>query len=164
MGPKGHGKLRIVPGGVTGRVVVARVASLVSKISPRVAPTSMRCIVTGAGHADARGAARARVRIAARYASDSLVVEGLVSDISPDGLFFCADYLDGAGEMARIWLEVPGQESPLELRGEVRWVSDAPSLGGMGIRLIDVATQERTMLSSFVRAAPAAGPRANRPG
>ncbi len=96
-----------------------------------------------------RRSARAKVQIAAKYVSDSLVVDGVVTDVSADGLFFCSDYLDGTGESVRIWLDIPWRNRPLELRGEVRWVSETPSTGGMGIRFLDVSLEDRMVLSSL---------------
>ena len=98
---------------------------------------------------DSRRSARSRVRISGRYVSDSLVVDGVVTDVSADGLFFCSDYLDNTGETARLWLDIPWRNRPLELRGEVRWVNDTPSTGGMGIRFIDVSLEDRMVLSSL---------------
>jgi hypothetical protein len=98
---------------------------------------------------DMRRSARTRVQIAARYVSDSLVVEGVVTDVSADGLFFCSDFLDATGEMVRVWLDIPWRNGPLELRGEVRWVNDTPNIGGMGIKLIDVSLEDRMVLSSL---------------
>ena len=81
--------------------------------------------------------------------SESLVVDGVVTDVSADGLFFCSDYLDNTGESARLWLDIPWRNRPLELRGEVRWVSDTPKTGGMGIRFLDVSLEDRMVLSSL---------------
>jgi hypothetical protein len=89
------------------------------------------------------------VRISGKYVSDNLVVDGIVTDVSPEGLFFCSDYLDNTGETARLWLDIPWRNRPLELRGEVRWVNDAPNTGGMGIKFIDVSLEDRMVLSSL---------------
>jgi hypothetical protein len=110
---------------------------------------------------DERRSARARVRITGKYVSDNLVVDGLVTDVSPDGLFFCSDFLDARGELARLWLEIPWRNAPLELRGEVCWVNDAPDTGGMGIRFIDVSLEDRMVLSSLGLYAMADGPAAS---
>ena len=96
-----------------------------------------------------RRSARMKVEIAARYVSESLVVEGVDRDVGADGLFFCSDYLDGAGEIVRVWLDIPWRSHPLELRGEVRWVSETPDTGGMGIKLIDLSLEDRIVLSSL---------------
>ncbi|MBN2574105.1 MAG: PilZ domain-containing protein [Deltaproteobacteria bacterium] len=106
---------------------------------------------------DARRSARSKVRISGKYVSDHLVVDGIVTDVSADGLFFCSDYLDATGESARLWLDIPWRNAPLELRGEVRWVSDAPNTGGMGIRFIDVSLEDRMVLSSLGLYETAAG-------
>jgi len=95
-----------------------------------------------------RRAARVRVRFRARYVSSTLTIDGHVTDVSPDGLFFCSDFLDARGETVRIWVALPGRQ-PLELRGEVRWVNDSPHGGGMGVRLIDVTLDDRAVLTAL---------------
>jgi hypothetical protein len=102
-----------------------------------------------------------KVEIAAKYVSDSLVVEGVVTDVSADGLFFCSDYLDSTGETVRVWLDIPWRNRPLELRGEVRWVNDTSNVGGMGIKFIDVSLEDRMVLSSLGLSALASGSYAN---
>jgi hypothetical protein len=97
---------------------------------------------------DKRRTARLRVHLPARYVSSNLQLEGHVTDISSDGVFFCSDFLDHQGEAARVWIEVPSRNGPLELRGEVRWVNDASHASGMGLRLIDVSLEDRELLSS----------------
>jgi hypothetical protein len=104
-----------------------------------------------------RRAARAKVQISAKYVSERLVVDGVVTDVSADGLFFCSDYLDSTGEMVRVSIDVPWRPKPLELRGEVRWVSEIPSIGGMGIKFIDVSLEDRMVLSSLGLSALASG-------
>jgi hypothetical protein len=98
---------------------------------------------------DLRRSVRTKVQIFAKYVSDSLVADGVVTDVSADGLFFCSDYLDGAGETVRIWLTIPWRTTPLELRGEVRWVNETPDTGGMGIKFFDVNLEDRMVLSSL---------------
>lgn len=104
-----------------------------------------------------RRSARMKVQIMAKYVSDSLYVEGLVTDVSADGLFFCSDYLDAKGETMRVWLDIPWRDCPLELRGEVRWVNDSPSICGMGIKFVDVCLEDRMVLSSLGLSALASG-------
>ncbi len=98
---------------------------------------------------DERRSARSRVRITGKYVSDSLVVDGVVTDVSPDGAFFSSDYLDAKGESARLWLEIPWRNAPLELRGVVCWVNESPEAGGMGIRFVEVSLEDRMVLSSL---------------
>ena len=78
-----------------------------------------------------RRAVRMRVQVAARYVSERLTIDGVVTDLSPDGVFFCSDYLDATGESVRVSINVPWRADPIHLRGEVRWVSEAPRTGGM---------------------------------
>ena len=98
---------------------------------------------------DLRRTVRAKVQVPARYVSENLTIDGTVSDLSPDGVFFCSDYLDAKGEPVRISIEVPWRDRPLHLRGEVRWVSESPRTGGMGIRFMDVSFEDRVVLSSL---------------
>jgi PilZ domain len=98
---------------------------------------------------DLRRATRVKVQVPARYISEHLTIDGTVTDLSPDGVFFCSDYLDAMGELVRISIEVPWQDRPLHLRGEVRWVSESPRTGGMGIRFMDVSFEDRVVLSSL---------------
>ncbi len=97
-----------------------------------------------------RRVTRARVRLPARYVSSNLNLEGHVTDLSPEGLFFSSDFLDDEGEEACVWVQIPAHEGLLELRGEVRWVNDAPHAGGMGIQLVDVPLEDRILLSSII--------------
>ena len=77
-------------------------------------------------YADQRRASRTRVHFPARYVSSNLNLEGHVTDLSPDGLFFCSDFLDDQGETAQVQVMVPARNEPITLRGEVRWVKDPP--------------------------------------
>lgn len=90
-----------------------------------------------------------RVDLPARYVSERLTIEGVITDLSPDGVFFCSDYLDSAGEPVRVSIDVPWRSQPIHLRGEVRWVSETPRTGGMGIRFMDVSFEDRVVLSSL---------------
>lgn len=98
---------------------------------------------------DKRRVSRGRVSVTARYVSSTLTLEGSVTDVSADGLFFASEYLDSQGELARLWVYLPTQSEPLELRGEVRWVNDSPMGAGMGIRLLDVSLAERVLLAGL---------------
>lgn len=81
--------------------------------------------------------------------SSNLSLEGEVTDLSPEGLFFASDYLDDQGETAQVVLQVPTRSQPLRLRGEVRWVKDAPDAAGMGIRFVDLSTEDREVLQTI---------------
>ena len=102
-----------------------------------------------AASVDLRRSARARVRLHARYVSTNLHLDGVVMDVTPEGLFFRSDFLDSEGEPARLWLDVPSRSAPLELAGEVRWVNETPYAGGMGIRLVAVSAEARALLASL---------------
>src|SRR5262245_26982577 len=96
-----------------------------------------------------RQLSRARVQLPARYSSANLTLDGQVSDVSPDGLFFAADFLDEVGESASIAMHVPSRPTPLQLKGQVCRVSDAAHGSGMGIRLIAVTLPDRLILAGL---------------
>lgn len=98
---------------------------------------------------DQRGTLRRRVLLTARYASANLSLEGYVTDLSADGVFFNSQYLDDQGELVQLSIDLPMRPAPLELRAEVRWVSDGPYVGGMGLRLIDVSLEDRALLANL---------------
>lgn len=95
---------------------------------------------------------RVRVSLPAHYSSPHLQLDGWVTDLTTEGLFFCSDYLDGQGEMAEVVLEVPTVPRPLQLRGEVRWVRESQIGGGMGIQLVDVSLDDRILIASVMTA------------
>jgi hypothetical protein len=90
-----------------------------------------------------------KVQVPAHYVSEHLTIDGVVTDLSPDGVFFSSDYLDATGELVRVSIDVPWRSQPIQLRGEVRWVSETPRTGGMGIRFTDVSFEDRVVLSSL---------------
>jgi len=92
---------------------------------------------------------RGAVRVIARYVSATLTLEGVVTDVSAEGLFFASEYLDGLGEMIRLTVDLPSRAQPLELKGEVRWVNDSSMGSGMGIRLVDVSLADRVLLAGL---------------
>lgn len=102
-------------------------------------------------YAEQRRAPRARVNFAARYVSSNLSLEGEVTDLSPEGLFFASDYLDDQGETAHVVVVLPTRSQPLRLRGEVRWVKDAPNAAGMGIRFVDLSLEDRELLQTIAQ-------------
>jgi hypothetical protein len=104
-----------------------------------------------------RRSARARVHFPARYASGTMTLEGHVTDLSAEGLFFASDFLDALGELARVWVVLPSRPEPLELRGEVRWVNDGAHVSGMGLRLVEVGWEERQLLAALAPRGDLAG-------
>jgi uncharacterized protein (TIGR02266 family) len=101
-------------------------------------------------YSEQRRASRVRVSFPARYVSANLSLEGHVTDLSAEGLFFSSDYLDDQGEPAQLIVQVPQRKQPLALRGEVRWVKDAPDAAGMGIRLVGVSVEDQAVLQSLL--------------
>jgi len=103
--------------------------------------------------ADGRRQSRVPIALPARYLSSDLTIDGQVTNVSSEGLFFHSEFLDKTGERASIWVNIPARPAPLELRGEVRWVEEQGPHCGMGIRLVDLSTKDHVVLTSLIRAA-----------
>ncbi len=96
-----------------------------------------------------RRSERVKVEIRARYTSPRLTLEGHVTDLSRDGLFFHSDFLDDRGQTVRVFLDVPRRATPLEVRAEVRWTTDASLGWGMGLQLRDADDGQRAILAGL---------------
>ena len=97
-----------------------------------------------------RRAHRIRVTLSARYRSSAVSLEGMVSDLSCDGLFLRSEYLDSEGERVRLNLELPGTGEPIALQGEVVRTDSSPLSSGMGIRFHDIALSARLQLANYM--------------
>jgi len=91
-----------------------------------------------------------KLRVAAHYVSEHLTIDGVVTDLSPRRrvLLF---RLPGCHRRGRCAFRLTSRGCPIRCnwRGEVRWVSEASLIGGMGIRFMDVSFEDRVVLSSL---------------
>jgi len=103
---------------------------------------------------DQRRSPRIPVNLVAEYKSPHLHLDGRVVNISQGGVFFRSDLLDENGVEARVSLALPERPEPLELVGDVAWISDGAeeNIGeaGMGIRFRDVPLVDRILLANFM--------------
>jgi uncharacterized protein (TIGR02266 family) len=83
---------------------------------------------------------------------------GTSANLSTGGLFPIADQLSRVGEELLLAFRLPGLDEELNVRAEVRWIrgdtlgeSTRPS--GMGLRFMDLPSDEQLTLRDFVRAA-----------
>jgi hypothetical protein len=97
---------------------------------------------------DKREAVRVPVRVPAKCRSDGVVIDGLVEDVSRNGLFLRAPKQVAAGSSAEIALDLPG-EPPLHLNAEVVRVENNPRRTGMGLRIL-VDGQDGRPLANFI--------------
>lgn len=100
--------------------------------------------------AEKRRGHRIRVNLKARYQSDAAALEGWVANLSRYGMFIRSDFLDDRGAQVRVDLQIPGQEDPIELAGEVVRVDSSPLSSGMGIRFSSMAAPIRRALANFM--------------
>lgn len=97
-----------------------------------------------------RAAHRIPVKLRAQYRSNGAIIDGFVDSLSRTGLFLRADLLDTPGTEAVVELDLPGNESPLKLPGEVVRVDARPGSSGMGIRFAVLADGARRPLANFM--------------
>jgi hypothetical protein len=109
---------------------------------------------------DQRRALRIAVDLPARFRSDSQSVDGRAQNLSQGGLRFVGSAPRLGPSLAPIFDEVdsgpvvlqidlPDEDRPLELRGEVCW-SEAGPTRAVGIRFTSLAIPERRRLANFV--------------
>jgi len=97
-----------------------------------------------------RRAHRVRVNLPARYRSQSVSLDGRISNLSCDGLFLRSEYLDSTGTRVALDIELPGTEIPLRLQGDVVRTDESPLACGMGIRFYDVRPPVRLQLANYM--------------
>jgi PilZ domain len=97
---------------------------------------------------DKREAVRVPVRVQALCRSRGEVIDGLVENLSRNGLFLRAPRMMAAGSSAEIELDLPG-EPPLHLNAEVVRVEHDSHRAGMGLRII-VDGQDGRPLANFI--------------
>ena len=97
---------------------------------------------------DKRAAVRVPVRARAYFRSHGVVVDGLVEDVSRNGLFMRAPHLMQPGAAAEITLDLPG-EPTLHLVAEVVRVEVEPR-PGMGLRFVEDGDKKNRPLANFI--------------
>lgn len=97
---------------------------------------------------DKREAVRVAVRVPAQCRSQGVVIDGLVEDVSRNGLFLRAPELMAMGSAAELQLEVPG-EPPLQLTAEVVRIERGTERAGMGLRIL-VEEHDGRPLANFI--------------
>jgi c-di-GMP-binding flagellar brake protein YcgR len=100
--------------------------------------------------AERREAARIRVNLPVRYSSRALSLDARAANLSRTGLFITSEYLDEIGETATITLDLPGEEDPIEVSGEVVRIDGDPGTCGMGIFFASLEQRDRRALANFM--------------
>ena len=94
---------------------------------------------------DKREAVRVPVQVRAQCRSDGVIIDGLVEDVSRNGLFLKTSSLIHEGSAAELDLDLPG-ESTLRLAVEVVRVVRGV---GMGLRFVG-STEPSRSLANFI--------------
>jgi hypothetical protein len=86
--------------------------------------------------------------VRAQFRAHGLVIDGLVEDVSRNGLFMRSPRQLGPGETAEIDLDLPGEET-LHLSAEVVRVEHEPR-AGMALRFLGDLERNRRPLANFI--------------
>ena len=97
---------------------------------------------------DQRAAVRVPVRVRAQFRAHGLVIDGLVEDVSRNGLFMRSPRQLEAGAKAELDLDLPGEET-LHLSAEVVRVEQHPR-AGMALRFVGDVERNRRPLANFI--------------
>jgi hypothetical protein len=97
---------------------------------------------------DKRAAVRVPVRARAQFRADGLVIDGLVEDVSRNGLFMRSPRQIDRGALAELDLDLPGEET-LHLKAEVVRVELEPR-AGMALRFVGDIERHRRPLANFI--------------
>lgn len=104
-----------------------------------------------------RKSQRIRVSLPARYRSRAVSLDGVVADLSCDGLFLKAEFLDDTGTAVDVDVDLPGADAPVSLAGEVVRTDDTPAGRGMGIRFRNLALPTRLLIANYLLARSSSG-------
>lgn len=96
-----------------------------------------------------RRAHRVRVHLSAQYRSDAVSLDGMVRDLSCDGMFLRSELLDTSGSTVSLEVRLPDGRA-VHVDGEVVRVVDAPAGSGMAIRFVQVALSVRRQLANYM--------------
>lgn len=107
------------------------------------------------GRTNRRGLERFAVDLEVTLASEHNFYMGLTENLSEAGLFIATHMLKPIGTVVEMCFKLPDDETPLRVRGEVRWVrayceaSEVPP--GMGMRFVDLETTQAARVRKFLK-------------
>src|SRR4029079_11568584 len=97
-----------------------------------------------------RGAHRIQVNLPARYRSEGTSLVGWVANVSRNGLFLRAQYVDARGAEVEVSFALPGDGQPLAVTGTVVRVHESSLCPGMAIRFVQIPELVRRRLADFM--------------
>ena len=130
----------------------------VEHVEVEVAVPSQRDVeeVLAACAEEQRASQRVAVAVDIHLSSDSQFFSGLSGDISEGGLFLSTYRTLPIGIAVDLEFSLPGTDSPLHARGEVRWLREhAPDQPrGVGIAFEELADDDRERIHRFCTVRP----------
>lgn len=91
------------------------------------------------------------------FETDSNFYTGLTQDISSGGLFVATHNLKPVGSRFMIQFKLPGQQAPIDVEAEVRWLRETSSLHrsdgphGMGVRFVNLSPAHKQLIETFLK-------------
>jgi type IV pilus assembly protein PilZ len=106
-------------------------------------------------NADRRRGERILVDLKVEFQTDEMYLYTFIADLSTMGMFILSGNPYPTGTRLRLRFELPGEATPLEAEGEVRWILQ-PKAGqkvtpGMGVAFTEVRPDLVERLSSLVK-------------
>lgn len=96
------------------------------------------------------------VDIAADYVCEGMSLYSYITDLSSVGIFLRSNNPYPVGTRLKLRFALPGERAPLEMEGEVRWVSPfyfgtvEAREPGMGVAIVDATPEQRRKLETMV--------------
>lgn len=89
------------------------------------------------------------------FESASNFFTGLTQDISRGGLFVATHALRKVGERISLSFKLPGEDKPIEVEADVRWVRENTALQrtetyGMGLQFVNLAPEAAAAIDRFM--------------
>jgi hypothetical protein len=97
---------------------------------------------------DQRAAVRVPVRVRVQCRSDGIVIDGLVEDVSRNGLFMRVPRVVDEGAELEVELDLPGEDT-LHLHAEVVRVQHVPRVG-LALKFVGDHEVHRRSLANFI--------------
>lgn len=98
---------------------------------------------------------RAPTELAAVVDLGTESAHGVIQNLSAGGLFVATNSLADQGAMVRVEFALPGNLGAIRATAEVRWTRSGTNdgaAGGMGLRFVDLGTDEATAIGRYVAA------------
>jgi uncharacterized protein (TIGR02266 family) len=103
-----------------------------------------------------RAEARHRIELEVDFASDSNFYVGFSENLTAGGVFVATYVLRPVGSIIDLSIRLAGEDEPLQLRGEVRWIRElswASDLWpGMGVRFDAISPENEARIRDFLEA------------